>query len=605
MLKTEIKEGLFKDILRPIYAEAEPLVTEEQIKERIEVFSMALSLGIKDEDDNITPQLNPNLETDISNLLEAIIASKIEEVPFEKTVLLEEYLKQLYYFINRSLYYQDSAYKKELMYFYNKFNIARIYEPEDKNKKGEKKEIILYGDVRHPENRLKDNKKILPFVKAYCFRNAIIHKQIASINQTLSIMEKWEHFFCAFYTMVEVAYKNEKIIINKYAYKGLKIKQYITQIINKYEEKQKNGFTYIALDLNVGANEFSKELSQKYFNKKIKFDEINEELNAQRVLETNNFIYNRVKLVGYAGVGKTTILENTMYKEALSFRQNGYEGKIPVLIEMIKVSKIEDDLKSLIAEKLKTNNVKLVSELIKRNKLQLYIDGINEIRISDLEEKRKYLKNLEEFISKMNRGVKIVITDRDSNEFSILNEYPTFIISGINKNNVTEFIHGNSNKPEVVNKIISEKLENKPEFINMIKNPFMLKNLIAIIECNKEIPESEEEIAEEFLKAIVERERVLKRDYRAKHIIRLLIYVVKRYSEENEVDDNMVISSYKLLDLFNEYCDKYNSNDRFDNGEMLDLLVKMGILKEASMEEYTFVDYRFFSFFMFQALSLF
>ena len=101
MLKEEIKEGLIKDILKPIYAEAEPLVNEEQIRERVEVFSMSLSLGIKDEDDNRTSQLNPNLETDISNLLEAIIDSKIGEVPFEKTVLLEEYLKQLYYFINR------------------------------------------------------------------------------------------------------------------------------------------------------------------------------------------------------------------------------------------------------------------------------------------------------------------------------------------------------------------------------------------------------------------------------------------------------------------------------------------------------------------------
>ena len=263
MLKEEIKEGLIKDILKPIYAEAEPLVNEEQIRERVEVFSMSLSLGIKDEDDNRTSQLNPNLETDISNLLEAIIDSKIGEVPCEKTVLLEEYLKQLYYFINRLAYYHDGSYTKELMYFYNKFSIARIYEPEDKNKKGEKKEIILYGDERHPENRLKDNKKLLPFVKAYCFRNAIIHKQISSINQTLSIMEKWEHFFCAFYTMVEVAYKNEKIIINKYTNKELKTKQYITQIINKYEEKQKNSFTYIPLDLNIGTNDFSKELSQK------------------------------------------------------------------------------------------------------------------------------------------------------------------------------------------------------------------------------------------------------------------------------------------------------------------------------------------------------
>lgn len=78
--------------------------------------------------------------------------------------------------------------------------------------------------------------------------------------------------------------------------------------------------------------------------------------------------------------------------------------------------------------------------------------------------------------------------------------------------------------------------------------------LTIIIECNQEIPEYEEDITEEFLKSIVERERVMKRDYRAPHILSLLIYVVgksfviqlKNYYKNEEIgnDDKRNIKKY-------------------------------------------------------------
>ena len=304
-------------------------------------------------------------------------------------------------------------------------------------------------------------------------------------------------------------------------------------------------------------------------------------------------------------MGKTTTLENIIYKAALRVRENQYEGKLPVLVELIKVTSSEDTIEKLVANKLGIYNILVVLELIKRNMLNLYIDGINEIMITDYYEKRKYLEYLEEFIVKRDR-LKVIVTDRDTNEKSILNNYPTFVIEGITKEKITEFIMGNSNSPEKVNEKIMQKIEKTPSFLDELKNPFMLKNLITILECNKQIPEYEDDIAEEFLKAIVERERVVKRDYKAPHVLRLLIYVVSRYVKLNdgEIGENMVISYYKLMDLFNEYCDKYKRNDRFDNDEMLDLILKLGILKQIDTEKYTFVDEKYYNFFYYSAVEL-
>ena len=66
----------------------------------------------------------------------------------------------------------------------------------------------------------------------------------------------------------------------------------------------------------------------------------------------------------------------------------------------------------------------------------------------------------------------------------------------------------------------------------------------------------------------------------------------------------MIISYFDLMNLFNEYCDKYKRNDRFDNDEMLDLIIKLGILKQVGTEKYTFVDDRYYNFFYYSASEL-
>lgn len=603
MLSKELKETLYIQV-EQIYAKTQANLSEEQIMERIEVFSMALSFASVCKIETLK-----DVENEISELLESIKRSARAEINEREINLLEPYLRLLCLLIDEEEFYKRGIETATLgtLYSYRKLDVLdTINHQERKNyydilfRKDERGKPILYGDPRHPENVLKNDIEILPFVETYCLRNDIIHQQLQG-------MVRWNHFLAMFYTMIEVTYKNKENIIPQFIKKEISHKNYINRIIKGYEEKLGQNFTYIPLNIEVFPNDLYDILNDKYQTeeKSVTFETVNEDLNLNNLTLKGNLLFNKTKIIGYAGMGKTTTLENIIYQEALKIKKEAYQGRIPILIEMIKVTSPKDTIESLIARKLETDNMIVVFELIKRNMIKLYIDGINEIMISNYQEKREYLNKIEEFIIK-NKELKVVVTDRDSNENSILNNYPTFILTGVTKENISKFIMGNSIKPEIVNKKILEKVEETPAFVDTLRNPFMLKNLITIVECNKQIPEYEDDIAEEFLKAIVERERVVKRDYKAPHILRLLIYVVGKYVEGNDGDpgDNMVISYYKLIDLFNEYCDKYKRNDRFDNDEMLDLIVKLGILKQIDTEKYTFVDEKYYNFFYYSAGEL-
>ena len=608
MLSKDLKETLYVQV-EQIYAKTKPELKEKEIMERIEVFAMLLSFASTAKDASLK-----SIENDIRDLIERIRISAKQQITEEEVNLLEAYLRLLCFIVDRggyngrhldllplsTLYSHDTIDVLNTKGHPERSDYYKIITKQDDTNR--RSVPFLYSDPRHAEKNAKliNDKEIFPFVEIYCFRNAIIHKQPIPLNEG----EIWLHFLCMFYTMIETTYKHKEKIIPLFIRKEISYKNYTNKIIEDYETKLGQNFTYIPLNIEILQNDLKHELENLYedLGENLTFEDVNKDINQNEIMLNNDIAFNKVKLIGYAGMGKTTTIENIIYKEALKLKDNAYIGKIPVMIEMIKVSSKEDTIESLLAKKLNTTNMLVIKELIKRNMINLYIDGINEIMISNNQEKREYLNKIEEFII-INNDLKVVITDRDNNENSILNDYPTFILTGVTRKNIEEFINGNSTKPELVNEKILAKIDENPNFLYTLKNPFMLKNLITIIECNKEIPEYEDDIAEEFLKAIVERET--KRDYKASHILKLLTYVVGKYVEENSenVDNNMIISCYKLIKLFDEYFNKYKINDRFNNDEMLDLIVKLDILKQVDTDKYMFTNEEYYYYIYFLLLS--
>lgn len=600
MLSKEIQDEILNQT-EIIYSKAKPNLSREDLKQRIEVFSMVLNFA-----DTYPEKENRNIEKEIYSIFYDLSKARTVDVKnIEKTELL---LRLLYFVIEPAKFNDKDVKTAKLASLYKLLDILQTNNrPERKDyynilfsRDIEKDKYYEYEDSKHPENILKDDLEILPFVMTYCGRNTIAHEKPTP--------DKWGHFMSMFYTLIETSYKYKSIIIKKYNKKEISFSKYINSIIKEYEEKLSNNFEYIPLNLEIYENDMYDYLYNKYGDDFV-FEDVNKDINTnQEVIAGENSLFNKIKLIGYAGMGKTTTVEDVIYKEALQIKNNNYQGKMPVLIELVQVESNSSEyyIENLIAKKLGTENLSVVNKLLENNMINLYLDGVNEIRINDIYEKRNYLDKLESFIlSDKNKNAKIVITDRDNNANSILNNFPTFIISGVTKEKIGDFVKGNSINSDKVLEKINEAIEKNPALIETLRNAFMLKQLISIVECNKKIPEHEDDISGAFIRAIVDREAILKRDYNAQYIINILQYVVAQDAKNKNgmIDGNIMLSYYELSDMINNYCDRYKRVNRLDSDAMIDLIVKLGILKVVNSNKYTFVDESYYNFCYYEAVG--
>ena len=389
----------------------------------------------------------------------------------------------------------------------------------------------------------------------------------------------WNYVSNIFIIFLELTNRMKENIMEQYIFLNLNLQEYIQNIIKSYESKI--NFKYIP----------SSVLKVNNFNLGDNTNIEDDNLEVLRFIDVNqDERYKKIKLIGYAGVGKTTTLEYIEYQDALNFEKN---QKIPVILNLITVNEFET-IETLICKKLNidTENDEVIKFLLKKNRINLYLDGINEISISKKDERRDFVNMMEDFINKKeNKELKVIVTDRDNDDVSVLNNSYTFLIQGMNENDINEFIEGNAEKDKIDE--IKHAITQNDEIYEAVTHPFMLKNIITIIECGKQIPKDIEELATVYLNSIIEREQEEKHEKYAKYINNLLKYYVKKITEKETDIANPPISHFELIPIFYEFATE-NNIENFNADNMLDLLLKMGILREADFEKYTFSDERFF-----------
>lgn len=398
---------------------------------------------------------------------------------------------------------------------------------------------------------------------------------LANPEDTDNINIYWDNISNIFITYLELGEMLKDDISEKYILKKLNIDEYIRKIRQNYESKI--NFKYIPASVLKITNYDYLDSDETNEEEIIGFKVVNEQ-------------YTKIKLIGYAGVGKTTTLEYVEYEDALKYDET---GKIPVLINLITVDTWQS-IEELICRKLQVDkdNEEIVNYLLKCEKINIYLDGINEINISSSKNKQEFLITIEDFFNKKeNQNIKMIITDRDNDELSVLNDLDTFLIQGMNEDDIEMFIKGNSNpeKTEEVKRVI----KNHPEMFVVFTHPFMLKNIITIIECGEKIPDDSSEIISIYLNSIIKREIYEKKDDYAKYIDGILKYLLTKITQSDEVNVNPPISHFKLIPIFYEYSDKEGIQD-FNADRMLNLLIKLGILREVEFEKYTFTDEQYF-----------
>ena len=425
---------------------------------------------------------------------------------------------------------------------------------------------------------------LIPYVKSIYIN---INFKTTNVNSlSIPVDLYWNYVSNLFIMYIELVNKIKSKIIDLYILKKANLNQYIKQIIDNYESKVQ--FKYIPSSvLKMDNQDFISDMEDKEDDEVLEFIEINTDENLKKI-----------KIIGYAGAGKTTTLEYIEYLDAKNYQEN---KKIPVLISLITVEENES-VEKLICRKLNMDEKDsgIVSYLLENNLLNLYLDGVNEISITDYYLKREFLNTLEGFVtSKKYENVKIIVTDRDNDEVSILNNCDTFLVQGMTDNDVNAFIEGNS-KPEYIEKIKSV-IKNNEEFSKMVMHPIMLKNLITIIECDREIPKDIEELSEVYLNSIIEREIKEKHDPLAQYIHDALVYIIKRTLEKTDWTANAPTSYFKVIDIFSDFSNERNID--IDPESLLNLIKKMGILKEVEFQKYAFLDERFFHIYYYDVIS--
>ncbi len=423
-------------------------------------------------------------------------------------------------------------------------------------------------------------KSEIPFV--FSFYLSILASQV---TPSIPLNIYWNYISKLFIAYVELANLVAKELMELYAYKKINKDKYLQQIITNYESKV--NFLYIPSSV---IPHKTYELSDNFA--------LEEEKYCSFLDINQNEDLKKIKLIGYAGVGKTTTLEYLEYIDALNYE---YFKKLPVVISLITVEDMIT-METLICHKLnlEESDIDVVKYLLENNKINLYIDGVNEISIIDYNLKKQFLDYLEEFINRPNlKNLKVIVTDRDNDEVSIMNNCHTYLIAGMTEQDIDAFIEGNSKK-EAVEKI-KEAFKSNPELTKIAIHPIMLKNFIAIIECGKVVPSDLQELAEVYLEAIIEREKKEKKEKYADYINDALLYLVMDTVKKSDWKSNQPTSYFKVVETFNAYASL--NNLEIDSEYLLNLMKKMGILKEVEPQKYAFLDERFFHIYYFQAVQ--
>lgn len=557
MLTQKTKDEMYT-ILRPSLAQS------ENLNEKIDLFDKLISLA------PTCPELSA-LDTTVYDALNNNFYK------LDNFTVNEQIFKLILYIVNKEAYDYIISNHKGLASVYKNLNIMNASEislmlngaDDDSDTP-----VYINSSITDTiENNFKNNKRLYPHVLGYIFRNNEAH---IKSEQTLEVKMKY-------YTNILISclngaweYRNE--IMDAYAVNSVKFKEYIMNIIKNYEEK--SHFKYIPSTVTPWHD--SVKLSTTSTN-------IVDILN-------NNPSLRKIKLVGYAGAGKTTTLEYFEYQDALKCQKLSYKDNIPVLLSLINISgeidtyNLDTIVEDQIMKKIGTEDKYIIDYLLNHKKINLYLDGLNEISV---ENKKPVFDAISKFVNKT--LTKVIVSDRDSDSYSALNTIPTFILCTMNDSDIEEFIKGNSISPDTTLPKIMESVKNNKDIHDYISHPYLLKKLVSIVDDNKEIPEDIEQLTKIYIDSLIEREEISKCDPNAKYINRLLMFLAVSNNSDG------VMSIFYILKRFKKCKELFDFNA--DSDVLLNLIVKMGLLKKVGNDQYAFAEENYSSHFFIEAYN--
>jgi broad-specificity NMP kinase len=357
------------------------------------------------------------------------------------------------------------------------------------------------------------------------------------------------------------AYK--KCVIEKY----IKEVEFSNEIITRYENKSKLGFTYIDI-------KWSKDDSNQVAAPIGKLIE-----------ETKG---NVIKLLGEAGSGKTTAIEHLEYLDAKKIIENSNK-RMPIFVKLSELSENKDNM--LISRISDILNVPadIAVLLLECGLINLYLDGYNEILNVDV--KKQFSRELDALIADY-KNIKIVITDRAvvKSSIPVATKAEKYKLHPLSYEDIQEFIKNNSENPNVRD-LLLDHLENNKEFYYDLNTPIKLKQFIQVTSVNCEIPNGD--FIGSYIEYLFEREKDEKKDENIEYLnIFLQALSLFENDEFTKLKAEMQIAK----------CKRVFGYEVPDTKKCLNLSIEMGILTHSTENMLVFTTENYRNYFMYEAL---
>ena len=392
--------------------------------------------------------------------------------------------------------------------------------------------------------------------KIYYIRNEISHADIS-----LSFSQIWSYVRDILVLYIEIAYSFANEIDNeldKYALENdTTSEEYIENFITQYEDET-----------------ISKYVTMRGINQKEK----EEPTSLINLIKDKDRC--RVKIIGNAGMGKTSTLRYLAYQDCKD-RKDGTTNRLPIYIELKDISSTNNSIIKLIcnAEHLSCSEETAIN-LLKRGYVNLYLDGINEID-GDPKLKDNVVSEINSIITTYPR-IKVIITDRETNKNSITNNADVYLLEGFTNGKIIKYIQTNTIDEDERQRIMDIVLKgpNSNILLEMVRTPFNLFKLLEVIKNNGTIPETVEELDTFFRNAIIRREIEEKTTPGTRNYGNFISEILKINKE--------VYTRDELLDEISRVIKERNLSNQYSD-QVIDILVQLGILQEIEFNE----KYRF------------
>ena len=287
-----------------------------------------------------------------------------------------------------------------------------------------------------------------------------------------------------------------------------------------------------------------------------------------------NLAEKRMILWGEAGAGKTTSIEYLAYLDAQEYLKDQTK-KIPVVIYLGSTVNEHCTVTEYIQRKLDINN-ETVQRLLRTGKINLYLDGCNEIPMTEMNMlKTKRRREITELLTNYPKTF-IVLTNRpqDGKEFSGI---PIFNLLKMSHDQVNEFITRNSSDENVM-AMVKEAIDADKNLKELVKTPLILKSLMFVAKTTGEIPKREGLIIGKFLDALFVREKREKYDeYLDSSKINLLLRRIGYETKESNQTNSGVSEEYLLTIMAK--CEK-DYGFTYDNLYALKMMIHLGIMEK-------------------------